>query len=100
MKAELISTIVGAAACAAAGAAKGASIGIAVGGPIGAIGGTIPCAIAGGVIGALGGNNVGHRIDERSMIVILKQAKKGRCSTQYMSSSGFFFTEIKIIQID
>lgn len=36
MKAELISTIVGAAACAAAGAAKGASIGIAVGGPIGA----------------------------------------------------------------
>ena len=36
-----------------------------VGGPIGAIAGTIPCAIAGGVIGALGGNNVGHRIDER-----------------------------------
>lgn len=33
MKAELISTIVGAAACAAAGAAKGASIGIAVGAP-------------------------------------------------------------------
>ena len=61
MKAELISTIVGAAACAAAGA----SIGIADGGPIGAIAGTIPCAIAGGVIGALGGNNVGHRIDER-----------------------------------